>query len=86
MNDGWYVFFAPEAKGTSNMVVCIRIESTRGSSDAVKLAGKHVIPFLLKKGYIKSIIPDKIKVEKVQPSEEINFPGDTASAEEPNEQ
>ena len=55
INDGWYVFFAPKAKGPGNMVVCIRIESTRGSSDAVRLAGAHVIPFLLKKGYIKSI-------------------------------
>jgi cell division protein FtsW (lipid II flippase) len=87
VNDGWYVFFAPEAKGTSNMVVCIRIESTRGSSDAVRLAGNHVIPFLLKKGYIKSIIPDKVKMrEKAAPSDEINLPGDTAAAEEPNEQ
>jgi cell division protein FtsW (lipid II flippase) len=55
VNDGWYVFFAPKAKGKGNMVVCIRIESTKGSSDAVKLAGKHVVPFLLKKGYIKNI-------------------------------
>jgi cell division protein FtsW (lipid II flippase) len=56
INDGWYVFFAPKAKGSGNMVVCIRVESTKGSSDAVKLAGQHVIPYLLKKGYIKSIV------------------------------
>lgn len=56
INDGWYVFFAPKQKGTGNIVVCVRIESTKGSSDAVKLAGKHVIPFLLKKGYIKNIV------------------------------
>ncbi|RWY54247.1 FtsW/RodA/SpoVE family cell cycle protein [Mucilaginibacter gilvus] len=56
INDGWYVFFAPKQKGSGNIVVCVRIESTKGSSDAVKLAGKHVIPFLLKKGYIKSIV------------------------------
>ena len=55
INDGWYVFFAPKPNGIGNTVVCIRIESTRGSSDAVKLAGKHVIPYLLQKGYIKSI-------------------------------
>ena len=55
INDGWYVFFAPMAKGEGNIVVCIRIESTRGSSDAVRLAGEHVIPALLKEGYIKSI-------------------------------
>jgi cell division protein FtsI/penicillin-binding protein 2 len=57
INDGWYSFFAPKAKGTGNMVVCVRIESTKGSSDAVKLAGKHVVPFLVNKGYIKSITP-----------------------------
>ncbi|MBD1391538.1 FtsW/RodA/SpoVE family cell cycle protein [Mucilaginibacter glaciei] len=56
INDGWYVFFAPKANGAGNMVVCVRIESTQGSSDAVRLAGKHVIPYLLKKGYIKSIV------------------------------
>ncbi len=55
INDGWYVFFAPMAKGTGNLVVCIRIEATRGSSDAVHLAGRDIIPLLLKKGYIKSI-------------------------------
>jgi cell division protein FtsW (lipid II flippase)/cell division protein FtsI/penicillin-binding protein 2 len=55
VNDGWYVFFAPKEKGSGYMVVCIRVESTRGSSDAVHLAGNHVIPFLLKKGYIKSM-------------------------------
>jgi cell division protein FtsW (lipid II flippase) len=85
VNDGWYVFFAPEAKGTGNMVVCIRIESTKGSSDAVRLAGNHVIPFLLKKGYMKSFIPEKVVMpEKVQPSEEIKVPEDTASTEEIN--
>ena len=38
INDGWYVFFAPEANGTGHIVVCIRIEGTKGSSDAVALA------------------------------------------------
>ncbi|WP_183566518.1 FtsW/RodA/SpoVE family cell cycle protein [Mucilaginibacter sp. SP1R1] len=85
VNDGWYVFFAPQAKGTGNMVVCIRIESTRGSSDAVRLAGNHVIPFLLKKGYMKSFAPEKVVMpQKVQPSEEINLPEDTTSTEETN--
>ena len=55
INDGWYVFFAPMANGTGNLVVCIRIEATKGSSDAVHLAGRDIIPLLLKKGYIKSI-------------------------------
>ena len=55
INDGWYVFFAPMANSTGNVVVCIRIESTKGSADAVHLAGRDIIPILLKKGYIKSI-------------------------------
>ena len=55
INDGWYVFFAPKANGTGYIVVCVRIESTKGSSDAVRLAGQHVVPLLLKKGYIKNI-------------------------------
>ncbi len=59
INDGWYVFFAPKATGNGNVVVCIRIEATKGSSDAVKLAGAHVIPFLMQAGYIKSITPLK---------------------------
>jgi cell division protein FtsW (lipid II flippase) len=54
INDGWYVFFAPKANGTGHIVTCIRIEDAKGSSEAVKLAGKHVIPFLLQRGYIKS--------------------------------
>ena len=55
INDGWYVFFAPAVNDPGYIVTCIRIESTRGSSNAVKLAGKHVISFLLKMGYIRSI-------------------------------
>ncbi|WP_432713155.1 FtsW/RodA/SpoVE family cell cycle protein [Pedobacter sp.] len=55
INDGWYVFFAPLPNGKGNTVVCIRIESTKGSSDAVRLAGKHVIPYLLQKGYMMNI-------------------------------
>jgi cell division protein FtsI/penicillin-binding protein 2 len=57
INDGWYVFFAPKPKDNGFIVTCIRIESTRGSADAVRLAGKHVIPYLLKMGYIKSMRP-----------------------------
>jgi cell division protein FtsW (lipid II flippase)/cell division protein FtsI/penicillin-binding protein 2 len=52
INDGWYTFFAPKANGKGHIVVCIRIESTRGSSKAVRLAGQHVIPALLKLGYL----------------------------------
>jgi len=65
INDGWYVFFAPKAKDSGNMVVCVRIEATKGSSDAVKLAGKHIIPFLLNKGYIKSIDNKQVNNEAV---------------------
>lgn len=54
INDGWYVFFAPKADGKGTIVTCIRIENTKGSSNAVHLAGKDVVPILLKKGYITS--------------------------------
>ncbi|RYY99526.1 MAG: cell cycle protein [Chitinophagaceae bacterium] len=53
INDGWYVFFAPKASGGGHIVVCIRIEATRGSSDAVRTAGRHVIPELQRRGYIR---------------------------------
>ena len=53
INDGWYVFFAPKATGPGHVVVCVRIEKAIGSSEAVKLAGKHIIPKLLERGYIK---------------------------------
>ncbi|WP_158799937.1 FtsW/RodA/SpoVE family cell cycle protein [Pedobacter sp. L105] len=55
VNDGWYVFFAPNGNGSGYTVVCIRIEATRGSSDAVRLAGEKIIPILVEKGYLKSI-------------------------------
>ncbi|HEY0041337.1 MAG TPA: penicillin-binding transpeptidase domain-containing protein, partial [Flavisolibacter sp.] len=54
INDGWYVFFAPKGKGPGHIVVCVRVEKTKGSSVAVRLAGSHVIPILQKYGYIKS--------------------------------
>jgi cell division protein FtsW (lipid II flippase)/cell division protein FtsI/penicillin-binding protein 2 len=53
INDGWYVFFAPKVKGSGHVVVCVRIEDSKGSSEAVKLAGKHIIPKLLERGYIE---------------------------------
>lgn len=53
INDGWYVFFAPKSEGSGHIVVCIRIEGTKGSSNAVRAAGRHVIPKLLEMGYIK---------------------------------
>ncbi|MXV16771.1 FtsW/RodA/SpoVE family cell cycle protein [Hufsiella ginkgonis] len=61
INDGWYVFFAPSLHGKGNLVVCVRVEATKGSSDAVRLAGNHVIPFLLKMGYITGIKPQTIE-------------------------
>jgi cell division protein FtsI/penicillin-binding protein 2 len=57
INDGWYVFFAPKASGEGHVVVCIRIEAAKGSSDAVKLAGKYIIPLLEERNYIKSFEP-----------------------------
>ena len=54
INDGWYVFFAPKAKGKGHIVTCIRIEHCRGSSVAVQLAGSKIIPELMKRGYIRS--------------------------------
>ncbi|WP_276346873.1 FtsW/RodA/SpoVE family cell cycle protein [Daejeonella sp. JGW-45] len=75
INDGWYAFFVPRASGNGNLVVCIRIESTKGSSDAVKLAGQHVIPLLLRSKYIKGIsVPVQNKPEAAR---------DTASVEVP---
>ena len=66
INDGWYVFFAPKPSGVGNMVVCIRVESTKGSSDAVRVAATHVIPFLLEKKYIRSIAPPQpAKTEEI---------------------
>ncbi len=59
INDGWYVFYAPEVKGTGHLVVCIRIEGAKGSSDAVRLAGRHIVPLLLAGNYIKSF--DQLK-------------------------
>jgi len=69
INDGWYVFFAPKASGAGHIVVCIRIEKTKGSSDAVKLAGELVIPKLTEKGYIKGFNSQKVKDTLINPVE-----------------
>jgi cell division protein FtsW (lipid II flippase) len=61
INDGWYVFFAPKAADTGHIVVCIRIENAKGSSEAVKLAGKHIIPILLQRNYIQGFAPPVVK-------------------------
>ncbi len=53
INDGWYVFFAPKKTGKGHIVVCVRIESTKGSSKAVLLAGQHVVPVLKALGYVE---------------------------------
>ncbi len=57
IKDGWYVFFAPKVKGTGYIVACVRLEDAKGSSEAVRLAGTTVIPFLVKRGYAKGIEP-----------------------------
>jgi hypothetical protein len=49
------VFFAPKAIGSGYIVTCIRIEATKGSSDAVRMAGEIVIPRLLAGGYIRGL-------------------------------
>src|SRR5690349_6418958 len=64
INDGWYVFFAPKAKGEGHIVTCIRIENCKGSSFAVETAGKHIVPILLQMGYIKSF-DEKLNNKKV---------------------
>jgi cell division protein FtsI/penicillin-binding protein 2 len=61
INDGWYVFFAPKATGQGHVVVCIRIEAAKGSSDAVRLAGRHIIPLLLERNYIRGFDPAEEK-------------------------
>ena len=53
-NDGWYVFFAPTPNGRSHTVTCIRIELTKSSADAVKLANTTVAPILRERGYLGS--------------------------------
>jgi cell division protein FtsI/penicillin-binding protein 2 len=63
INDGWYVFFAPKAKGTGHIVTCIRIENCKGSSVAVQLAGSQIIPALIQKGYIKGFETSNLKSE-----------------------
>ncbi|MEP6552976.1 MAG: FtsW/RodA/SpoVE family cell cycle protein [Ferruginibacter sp.] len=64
INDGWYVFFAPKVNDTGHIVVCVRVEKAKGSSEAIKLAGKHVIPSLIQRGYIKGF--DKPEIKKLQ--------------------
>ncbi|MFT3907962.1 MAG: FtsW/RodA/SpoVE family cell cycle protein [Ferruginibacter sp.] len=68
INDGWYVFFAPKTNDTGHVVVCIRIEGTKGSSDAVRLAGKTIVPLLVERNYIKSFeAPQKEGMENNGP-------------------
>ena len=73
INDGWYVFFAPKPNDTGHIVVCIRMEKAKGSSEAVKLAGKHIIPILLQRGYIKGFEAPK-PVHKVSKKELATLP------------
>ena len=52
INDGWYVFFAPTPNGRSHTVTCVRIELTKSSADAVKLANTVIAPILKERGYL----------------------------------
>jgi hypothetical protein len=63
INDGWYVFFAPKANGPGHIVVCVRLEAAKGSSEAVRLAGMYVIPELRKRGYIKGFGTDSSSLQ-----------------------
>ncbi len=61
IKDGWYVFFAPKPNGSGNIITCVRIEATKGSGDAVKLAGDLIIPKLLEYGYIAGFSDKNVK-------------------------
>ena len=50
--DGWYIFFAPTPDKTSHTDVCIRVEQSGSSANAVEIANE-IIP-VLKKRYIGS--------------------------------
>ena len=65
INDGWYVFFAPEPKTKKHIVVCVRVESCKGSSFAVQIAGEHVVPVLREMGYMESF--DKKQEKPLKP-------------------
>ena len=71
LNDGWYTFFAPKANGAGHIVVCIRIEDVKGSSVAVRMAGKHVIPVLKELGYVKSFDEGKKPVKEITVEDDI---------------
>lgn len=73
INDGWYVFFAPAANDTGHIVVCIRIEGTKGSSDAMSLAGSHIIPLLLESNYIQSFDPLKNPLPQVENTNDLTM-------------
>ncbi|MGN6265319.1 MAG: penicillin-binding transpeptidase domain-containing protein, partial [Ginsengibacter sp.] len=73
INDGWYVFFAPAANDSGHVVVCIRIEGTKGSSDAMALAGAHIIPLLLENNYIKSFDPLKKPLPQVDKTNDLTM-------------
>lgn len=72
VNDGWYVFFAPKPNDSGHVVVCVRIENCQGSSIAVKLAGKHVVPILTRMGYIKGFgEPKRMKGQQLNNNQQI---------------
>jgi hypothetical protein len=55
------------------VVVCIRIEGTKGSSDAMALAGAHIIPLLLENNYIKSFDPLKKPLPQVDKTNDLTM-------------
>jgi cell division protein FtsW (lipid II flippase) len=67
INDGWYVFFAPKPNDSGHVVVCVRIENCQGSSVAVKLSGKDVVPVLMQMGYIKGFDQKPAATNRKQP-------------------
>ena len=74
------LFFAPKPNDSGNVVVCVRIENCQGSSVAVKLAGKHVVPILTQMGYIKGFgEPKKIKEQQLNNNQQV-----TTSAQQRN--
>ncbi len=84
INDGWYTFFAPKANGAGHIVVCIRIEDAKGSSVAVQMSGKHIIPKLLELGYIKNFEVKEAKPEKTN-DVKVKKPGNMISNEDETE-
>jgi hypothetical protein len=66
------VFFTPKKNGPGHIVTCIRIEDAKGSSEAVKAAGKHIIPYLMQRGYIKGFEPVGVEQKTIVNTTTVN--------------